>query len=63
MLKLGVITPVERPTDWVNSVVLGKTTNSKGEIIKVRLCLDPRDLNKWVKSTIVRGKLIRWSLS
>ena len=37
MLKLGVIMPVEKPTDWVNSIVLSKTTNSKGEITKLRV--------------------------
>ena len=29
--------PVEKPTDWVNSIVLSKTTNSKGEITKLRV--------------------------
>ncbi|CAB4012215.1 Hypothetical predicted protein [Paramuricea clavata] len=58
MLKLGVITPVEKPTDWVNSVVLSETTNNKGEIVKVRLCLDPRDLNKWVKREHCRTRTI-----
>jgi hypothetical protein len=58
MLKLGVIIPVEKPTDWVNSVVLSETTNSKGEIVKVRLCLDPCDLNKWVKREHYRTRTI-----
>ncbi|CAB4039009.1 Hypothetical predicted protein [Paramuricea clavata] len=58
MLKLGVITPVEKPTEWVNSVVLSETTNSKGEIVKVRLCLDSRDLNKWVKREHYRTRTI-----
>ena len=43
MLDLGVI------TDWVNSIVLSQTANEKGEITKLRVCLDPRDLNKWIK--------------
>ena len=46
MLKLGVIMPVEKPTDWVNSIVLSETTHDKGEITKLRVCLDPRDLKK-----------------
>ena len=49
MLELGVITRVDTPTDWVNSIVLSETTNEKGEIAKLRVCLDPRDLNKWIK--------------
>ena len=49
MLELGVITTVDTPTDWVNSIVLSETTNEKGEITKLRVCLDPRDLNKWIK--------------
>ena len=41
MLELGVITRVDTPTDWVNSIVLSETTNEKGEITKLRICLDP----------------------
>ena len=33
----------------LNSIVLSETTNSKGEITKLGVCLDPHDLNKWVK--------------
>ena len=39
----------DRPTDWVNSIVLSKTKNDKGEVTKLRVCLDRRDLNKWAK--------------
>lgn len=49
MLNLGVITPVDRPTHWVNSIVLSEKKTDKGEVTKIRVCLDPRDLNKWVK--------------
>ncbi|XP_048583419.1 uncharacterized protein K02A2.6-like [Nematostella vectensis] len=49
MLEAGIIEPVDTPTDWVNSIVLTETTNDKGEITKIRVCLDPRDLNKWIK--------------
>jgi hypothetical protein len=38
--------------------VLSETTNSEGEIVKVRLCLDPRDLNKWVKREHYRTRTI-----
>ena len=49
MVELGVIVPVKEPTEWVNSIVLSKTTNDDGVVTKLRVCLDPRDLNKWVK--------------
>ena len=48
MLEL-VITSVDILTEWVNTVVLSESTNEKGEITKLRVCLDPRDLNKLVK--------------
>ena len=38
-----VIAPVSNPTDWVSSIVLVE----KGE--KLRICLDPKDLNKAIK--------------
>ena len=41
MEKLGVITKVTDPTEWVSSLVfIGKPNG------KVRVCLDPRNLNK-----------------
>ena len=49
MVELGVLIPVSEPTDWVNSIVLSETTNHRGEITKIRVCLDPRDLNKAIK--------------
>ena len=49
MVELGVIVPVKEPREWVNSIVLSKTTNDDGVVTKLRVCLDPRDLNKWVK--------------
>ena len=39
----GVIKNQERPTDWVNSMVIVETPK------KLRICLDPRDLNKAIK--------------
>ena len=41
MEKLGVIHKAEEPTEWVSSLVVLEKPNGK-----VRLCLDPRDLNK-----------------
>ena len=37
----GVIAPVEEPTPWVNSLVVVKKPNGS-----LRVCIDPRDLNK-----------------
>lgn len=49
MRELGVISRVDTPTDWANSTALSESTNDKGEITKLRVFLDPRDLNKWIK--------------
>ena len=38
--RLGVVRPVDRPTDWVSSLVLVK---------KPRVCIDPKPLNKALK--------------
>ena len=40
----GIIAKVDRPTDWVNSCVCVTKPNGK-----LRLCLDPKDLNKAIK--------------
>ena len=40
MVKLGVITPVDEPADWVSSVAY--VWKSSG---KLPICLDPHDLN------------------
>ena len=44
MEAAGVIEKVEEPTEWVNSLVV--VENLDGSL---RLCLDPRDLNKVIK--------------
>ena len=44
MEKKDIIRKVEKPTDWVNSVVIA--TKSNGDL---RICLDPRSLNKAIK--------------
>lgn len=43
LLKADVIAPVTQPTHWVNSVVVTEKKNGS-----LRVCLDPRDLNKAV---------------
>ena len=47
MIKIGVIVTVEEPTEWVNSFVAVEKPDKS-----LRLCLDPRDLNKAVKRLI-----------
>ena len=44
MVSLGVIEKVDKPTDWVNSIVIVEKSNGD-----IRLCLDPKDLNRAVK--------------
>lgn len=44
MEKAGVIARVTDPTDWVNSLVVVEKPNGK-----IRVCLDPKDLNEAVK--------------
>ena len=39
--KMGVITKVTEPTEWVNSIVLVPKSNGR-----LRICMDPKDLNK-----------------
>ena len=41
MSSLNVITRVEEPTEWVNSIVIVKKPNGS-----LRICLDPRNLNQ-----------------
>ena len=44
MVGLGVIEKVEEPTDWVSSIVYSRKSNGK-----LRICLDPKDLNTAIK--------------
>ena len=44
MEREGIIKKVTKPTSWINSMVV--VTKPNGSI---RLCIDPRDLNKAVK--------------
>ena len=43
-VKSGVLAKVDQPTDWVNNLVIVEKKNGS-----LRLCLDPRDLNKAIK--------------
>ncbi|GFS59198.1 transposon Tf2-9 polyprotein [Nephila pilipes] len=42
--KEGIVSKVNKPTDWVQSLFIVKKPNGN-----LRLCLDPRDLNKVIK--------------
>ena len=44
MENMGVIKPVSEATDWVSSLVIAKKPDGR-----LRVCLDPRDLNKAIK--------------
>jgi hypothetical protein len=44
MKKSNVITKVKEPTRWVNSLVIAEKPNGT-----LRICLDPRDLNKAIR--------------
>ena len=44
MERSGVITKVHEPTPWVNSIVINEKQSGK-----LRVCIDPHDLNKAVK--------------
>ena len=49
LVDLGIIRKlgVDEPSEWVNSFVCVKKPNGK-----IRLCLDPTQLNKWIKCPI-----------
>ena len=44
MEQLGVISKVTVPTDWVSSLIYSRKSNNK-----LRICLDPKDLNTAIK--------------
>ena len=44
MANLDINKPVQKPTDWVNGLVVIEKSNRK-----LRVCLDPRLLNKTIK--------------
>ena len=44
MTEMDVISKVEKATDWVNSLVIDEKKDGS-----LRLCLDPKDLNKSIK--------------
>ena len=47
MLQIGVPVPVTEATQWINSFVLVESKDKQGQL-KLRICLDPTNLNKAV---------------
>ena len=45
MLQAGVLKPVHEATPWINSFVLVEGKDKSGNL-KLRICLDPTNLNK-----------------
>ena len=43
LVNLQMITTVKEPTEWISSMIWVKKPN------KLRICLDPKDLNKAIK--------------
>jgi len=43
-VRLGVLKKVNQPTDWINNLVIVEKKDGS-----LRLCLDPKDLNKAIK--------------
>ena len=44
MVKQGIMVPVDKPTDWVNSLLVRQKPNGS-----LRISLDPKDLSKAIK--------------
>jgi hypothetical protein len=44
MTETGVIEPVDYPTEWVHNIVITEKKNGQ-----LRICLDPQELNKYIK--------------
>ena len=48
MKKADIITEVTEPTEWVNSITISITQDKNGKM-KLRPCLDPKDLNENIR--------------
>ena len=44
LVDIGVITPIDEPSDWVSGMVVERKASGK-----LRICKDPRPLNKALK--------------
>ena len=47
MLQVGVLKPEQEATPWINSFVLVERKDKSGNL-KLRICLDPTNLNKTI---------------
>ena len=47
MLQAGILVPVTEATPWINGFVLVDSKDKQGQL-KLRICLDPTNLNKAV---------------
>ena len=47
MLQVGILVPVMEAMPWINSFVLVESKDNQGQL-KLRICLDPANLNKAV---------------
>ena len=54
MEKLEIVTKVDEPTDWVNSIVIVEKPQSKS----LRICIDPKSLNSAIKCKHYRTRTI-----
>ena len=45
IVKMGAITPVSEPTEWVSQMVAARKKDGS-----IRICIDPQDLNKALRS-------------
>lgn len=62
MIADDIITDVTEPTDWVNSIVCNVKEKSDGKK-KVRLCLDPMDLDENIRREHYYSRRIDQSFS
>ena len=53
LVKEGIITEVKEHTEWINSIVPAMESNGS-----LRLCLDPKDLNKVIERNQLYSKTI-----
>ena len=53
LVQHKVITSVTEPTEWVSSMLAAIEPN------KIRICLDPRDLNEAIKRELLRIESLR----
>ena len=49
MVAANIIEQVDHPTDWVSSMLVVSKPSTEAKLRKLRICLDPRDLNLTIK--------------